>query len=139
MPARPLVFPRRPPAPSPLPASLLPSVHASWAAYFAGVDAGLPPGAAWTPPPTASLQPAFPVASAASGAGAGAAAAAASRDALALSHLIRAYAVRGHEVAQLDPLALKNRPASGVDELDYKTYGFGGWRSGRRRARARKR
>jgi len=143
------------PAPRRPVASLLPcpprspcSVHASWATYFKGVEAGLPPGAAFTPPP--ALQTAFAAPAAAP---AGAVSASAVKERLALAHLIRAYQVRGHEVAVLDPLALRNRPIASVHELDYRDYGFseadldrpfdmtgidglkgflGAWRAGRR-------
>lgn len=54
----------------------------------------------------------------------GASLAGAVREQLSLSHLIRAYQVRGHEVAVLDPLALHNRPVASVPELDYRAYGF---------------
>jgi len=107
------------------------SVHASWAAYFKAVDAGAAPGAAFVPPP--GLQTPIGAApgggaaavAAAGGAGASAPATAAMvHDRLALAHLIRAYAVRGHEVATLDPLGLANRPLASVPELDYTAYGF---------------
>src|SRR6185503_14677310 len=64
--------------------------------------------------------------------GNGAAAAAVPTDAEAFRHaatdtiralqLIRAYRVRGHLEADLDPLGLEQR--SQVPELDYRTYGF---------------
>lgn len=99
------------------------SVHKSWDVYFRNVEAGLPPGAAFVPPP--SVQPGFkatPVSAA--GAASPAAVAQARKETLALTHLIRAYQVRGHEVAVLDPLGLRNRPVASVPELDYRTYGF---------------
>ncbi len=96
-------------------------MHASWAAYFRGVDAGLAPGAAFTPPP--GLQPGFVGAAAPSGASP-AAAERLVKERLGLAHLVRAYQARGHEVANLDVLGLRNRPLSSVPELDYRTYGF---------------
>jgi 2-oxoglutarate dehydrogenase E1 component len=57
-------------------------------------------------------------------AGASAASSVASHERLALVHLIRAYQVRGHEVAILDPLGLRNRSVASVPELDYRQYGF---------------
>ena len=45
-----------------------------------------------------------------------------SDDALALSYLIRAFQVRGHEIADLDPLGLHPRPD--IRELNYEYYGF---------------
>ena len=43
---------------------------------------------------------------------------------LGLVHLVSAYQSRGHEVANLDVLGLRNRPLSSVADLDFKTYGF---------------
>ena len=97
-------------------------MHISWDVYFRNVDAGLPPGAAFTPPP--SLQPGFrPTAVAAPAAAAGSGGGA-TRDAIALVHLIRAYQVRGHEVATLDPLGQRNRAMSSLSELSPTNYGF---------------
>jgi 2-oxoglutarate dehydrogenase complex dehydrogenase (E1) component-like enzyme len=72
------------------------SVHKSWDVYFRQVESGSVPGEAFIPPPT--------------------------NDALGLSYLIRAYQVRGHEAANLDPLGLQERPA--LPELDITMYGF---------------
>ena len=94
------------------------SVHKSWDVYFRNVDAGLPPGAAFTPLP--SVQSLFtPVAASAGPAGAASPADVERgvRERLAITHLIRAFQVRGHEVAPLDPLGLSNRPASHVPEI----------------------
>ncbi|KAE8893378.1 hypothetical protein PF003_g22715 [Phytophthora fragariae] len=54
--------------------------------------------------------------------GGAAASSTAQNDALGLSYLIRAYQVRGHEAANLDPLGLQERPA--LPELDIQMYGF---------------
>ena len=105
-----------PPPPPPRPPHTR-SVHKSWDVYFRNVEAGLPPGAAFAPPP--SLQPGFKATAAPAPASPRAA-----KEALALTHLIRAYQVRGHEVAVLDPLGLRNRPLASVGELDYRVYGF---------------
>ena len=46
-------------------------------------------------------------------------------DSLGISYLIRAYQVRGHENANLDPLGLHTyRDAAAPAELDYKYHGF---------------
>lgn len=46
-------------------------------------------------------------------------------DSLGLSYLINAYQVRGHEIANLDPLGLHGyRSESTPVELDYKHHGF---------------
>ena len=127
---RPSPPPRLPPPPHThlhsVPPSHQPcSVHASWAAYFRGVEAGLAPGAAFTPPP--GLQPGFVGAAAAAPSGAGASPAAMERaikERLGLAHLVRAYQARGHEVANLDVLGLRNRALASVPELDHRTYGF---------------
>jgi 2-oxoglutarate dehydrogenase E1 component len=105
------------------------SVHVSWDVYFRNVDAGLPPGAAFTPPP--SIQSLFtPVAATATGGAASAASAGdierGVRERLALTHLIRAFQVRGHEVATLDPLLMRNRPAESIPELQVRGMGEGG-------------
>jgi 2-oxoglutarate dehydrogenase E1 component len=96
-------------------------VHKSWDVFFRQVDAGRAPGAAFTPPPSVqSISYPLP----GSGAASGASTEKAVSERLALSHLIRAYSVRGHEVAVLDPLALRNRPIAGVKELDFRSHGF---------------
>jgi len=95
------------------------AVHASWDSFFKNVDAGHAPGAAFTPPPGVQS-----FAYAAGGAGPTAAAASSAdlekavMERLALSHLIRAYSVRGHEVAVLDPLNLRNKAIASIPELD---------------------
>ena len=93
------------------------AVHASWNAYFKNVDAGLGPGQAYTPPPT--LQPgvkSVPAAAPAAGAGG------ASYDKIRVMHMLRAFQVRGHEEANLDPLGIAGRDT--VPELDPAHYGF---------------
>jgi 2-oxoglutarate dehydrogenase E1 component len=45
-------------------------------------------------------------------------------DSLAISYLIRAYQVRGHEIANLDPLELHSFRVETPPELDYKHHGF---------------
>ena len=98
-------------------------MHASWAAYFKNVEAGLAPGAAFTPPP--GMQPSFVPTAAPAGAGASPAALEKLvRERIALSHLVRAYQTRGHEVATLEPLGLRNRPIAHVRELGHAAYGF---------------
>lgn len=105
------------------------SVHASWDAFFTNADAGAPPGAAFTPPP--SLQPGnVPVSGAgASGGHAGKGAVASDGAVARLLHLVRSYQVRGHLVADLDPLGGAGPEGQHGDkgvlaELDPATYGF---------------
>lgn len=94
------------------------AVHASWASYFGNVDAGAEPGAAFLAPP--DIQPGV---KAAVRAPAVAASSATSTGVSArLMHLCRAYQVRGHNLASLDPLKLY--VSEDVPELDYRTYGF---------------
>lgn len=95
------------------------SVHKSWDVYFRGIESGAVPGEAFIPPPTiqSGVKPVVSVGSVAA-----AASAADHNDALGLSYLIRAFQVRGHELANLDPLGLQQRPE--LPELDIKQYGF---------------
>jgi len=97
------------------------SVHASWAAYFTNTDKGVPNAFVPAPAPGAAApQFAAPVGGQASGPIVGQ-----SSDSLALSYLIRAYQVRGHELANLDPLGLNAfRSATPPPELDYRYHGF---------------
>lgn len=95
----------------------LDSVHKSWDVYFRQVESGAVPGEAFIPPPTIQ-KGVTPVRSV----GAATAGNADYNDALGLSYLIRAYQVRGHEGANLDPLGLQQRPD--LPELDIKMYGF---------------
>jgi 2-oxoglutarate dehydrogenase E1 component len=105
------------------------SVHASWQAFFANVDKGLPPGLAYTPPPsyTAGIAPTTTTtttahaASAAAPALSGGADAAASMSMRAMQ-LIRTFQVRGHLLAKTDPLGLV--PPIDVPELTKEFYGF---------------
>lgn len=55
-----------------------------------------------------------------------AAGAAVQSDSLGLSYLIQAYQVRGHEIANLDPLGIHafRNPSGSPAELDYKYHGF---------------
>ncbi|RLN71387.1 hypothetical protein BBJ28_00015756, partial [Nothophytophthora sp. Chile5] len=91
------------------------SVHKSWDVYFRQIESGSVPGEAFIPPPTiqAGVTPVRSV---------GGAPSLDQNDALGLSYLIRAYQVRGHEAANLDPLGLQERPD--LPELDIKMYGF---------------
>lgn len=99
------------------------SVHASWAAYFSNLDKGLAASNSFAALPTVggsvgsspqgghlhrrSDNPTM-------------------SDSLGLSYLIRAYQVRGHEVANLDPLGLHTYRSGEEtpEELDYKYHGF---------------
>lgn len=97
------------------------SVHASWAAYFTNVQSGKGSVESFA---------ALPSIAGSLGANSGAAATHASSspvasDSLGLSYLIRSYQVRGHEVANLDPLGIHSfRDPTPPPELDYKYHGF---------------
>ncbi|POM72240.1 Oxoglutarate dehydrogenase (succinyl-transferring), E1 component, partial [Phytophthora palmivora] len=93
------------------------SVHKSWDVYFRQIESGSVPGEAFIPPPTIQ-QGVTPVRSV----GGAVASSTEQNDALGLSYLIRAYQVRGHEAANLDPLGLQERPE--LPDLDIKMYGF---------------
>jgi 2-oxoglutarate dehydrogenase E1 component len=88
------------------------SVEPGWAALFAALSSGALPNAGLSRP---SAQPAA--------APALAEARAATLDSIRALMLIRAYRVRGHLEAQLDPLGL--RVPKSHPELDPATYGFG--------------
>ncbi len=100
------------------------SVDESWREFFSelGDDAAAlnaeRSGPAWAPArrangATAPAAPAQPDAAAVERAAA---------DSIRALNLIRAYRVRGHLEADLDPLGIEQR--SGIAELDYRTYGF---------------
>merc|ERR1712000_130223 len=93
------------------------SVDVSWRFYFENLEDGVPPGAAFEPSPSLSggIQ------------AAAAAPMAANDDAVAMSlraiQLIRAYQVRGHAWAKIDPLELQDRQEQ-PKELTKEYYGF---------------
>jgi len=99
------------------------SVHASWKAVFARVDAGAPPGATFTPPPTlnagASLRAAAVPATEMVGAKE-------ASDSLKVMQLIHAYQNRGHNIADLDPLGIYDADLDGSMPMDLEiaNYGF---------------
>eukprot|EP00948_MAST-09A_sp_MAST-9A-sp1_P000857 g857.t1 len=100
------------------------SVHVSWDAYFKSVESGVDPAQAFTPPPgletstSGRTMGATPLQSTLSSANPNLGAAVRLRD------LVRAYQVRGHEVAQLDPLELSVADTSDKPELNPMNYGF---------------
>ncbi|TMW66879.1 hypothetical protein Poli38472_011995 [Pythium oligandrum] len=94
------------------------SVHKSWDVYFRQVESGAVPGEAFIPPPTIQSG----VTPVVSSRGVATASSVDHNDALGLSYLIRAYQVRGHEAANLDPLGLQQRPE--LPDLNIEMYGF---------------
>ncbi|THH31472.1 hypothetical protein EUX98_g2722 [Antrodiella citrinella] len=96
------------------------SVHASWDAYFSGMDKGLPSAKAFQPPPNLVPYPAGGAPALHAGGGAEL------DDHLKVQLLVRAYQVRGHHVAELDPLGIMHADLSGdhPPELELSRYGF---------------
>lgn len=96
------------------------SVHTSWDVYFRGVESGAAPGMAFQAPPTIQGMTKVPILtgrhappSAVSGGG----------DPRIL-HMARAFQVRGHELADTDPLGFKTPSESAVRELTPEAYGL---------------
>jgi 2-oxoglutarate dehydrogenase E1 component len=98
------------------------SVHASWNAYFSGLDKGLDSDQAFQPPPNLLNMP-VPVGGAPTLHVQGGQDL---TDHLKVQLLVRAYQVRGHHIANLDPLGIldpdlsPDRPV----ELELSHYGF---------------
>lgn len=95
------------------------SVHKSWDAYFNALESGTSTEMSFIPAPGLqsgseeylNLAKSLPTIE--------------QSDSLGLSYLIRAYQVRGHEIANLDPLGLHTfRPANPPKELDITFHGF---------------
>ncbi|KNC81576.1 2-oxoglutarate dehydrogenase, mitochondrial [Sphaeroforma arctica JP610] len=86
------------------------SVHKSWDSFFKSVDAGMDPGSAFAAPPGIVGKKGISAPSSSS-AGAGAAAPG-DKMQLAVQSLVRGFQVRGHNVAQLDPLGIMDADLS---------------------------
>jgi 2-oxoglutarate dehydrogenase E1 component len=97
------------------------SVHTSWHSYFSNVESGLESEHSFVAPPSVSGSVGSQASAPAARAGNQA-----SSDSLGLSYLIRAYQVRGHEIANLDPLGqfAWRDTDSHIKELDYEYHGF---------------
>uniref|UniRef100_A0A6Q2X5Q7 2-oxoglutarate dehydrogenase complex component E1 n=1 Tax=Esox lucius TaxID=8010 RepID=A0A6Q2X5Q7_ESOLU len=86
------------------------SVHKSWDIFFRNANFGAPPGAAYqSPPPLVAPAPGFVDDQLMGGAQPNLEKLV--EDHLAVQSLIRAYQIRGHHVAKLDPLGIK----AGID------------------------
>ncbi|EFA82517.1 2-oxoglutarate dehydrogenase [Heterostelium album PN500] len=100
------------------------SVHKSWASFFQSADFDAPAGEAYMSPPT--LQTSAPTAAQPTAATSTTAGGSANlkqvSESMRLLLLIRAYQVRGHAMANLDPLNLMVRPEP--PELNISKYGF---------------
>ncbi|KAL1923236.1 uncharacterized protein VTP21DRAFT_9612 [Calcarisporiella thermophila] len=98
------------------------SVHLSWQVYFKNMQAGLAPQLAYQPPPNI-----VPVQSAGVQMVPGAQAGSSDViDHLKIQLLVRAYQVRGHHIAKLDPLGLMEADLDPTipPELELSHYGF---------------
>jgi 2-oxoglutarate dehydrogenase E1 component len=105
------------------------SVHLSWQTYFKNVANGAPPGQAYQAPPTiipgSVVTPSSAVVN-------GQAAVSIDRqsddifDHLKVQLLVRAYQMRGHHLAKLDPLGILDADldSSFPQELEIENYGF---------------
>ncbi|CAG8481757.1 10489_t:CDS:2 [Scutellospora calospora] len=91
------------------------SVHLSWQVYFKNIQAGVNPRYAYQPPPT--LVPNGMSISVSPGTYG-------INDHMKVQLLVRAYQVRGHHLAKLDPLGILNADSEFPKELDPIHYGF---------------
>ncbi|TFK38988.1 2-oxoglutarate dehydrogenase complex E1 component mitochondrial precursor [Crucibulum laeve] len=96
------------------------SVHPSWDVYFSGLDRGLTSPQAFQPPPTHLPHPADGAPALHTRGGPEL------DDHLKVQLLVRAYQVRGHHVAELDPLGILDADLADVKppELELSRYGF---------------
>ncbi|SGZ58332.1 CIC11C00000004448 [Sungouiella intermedia] len=99
------------------------SVHVSWNAYFRNLDSGAAPSSAFVAPPTLVPTPA-------GGAGVGFTPGATPHTEDVVTHLkvqllVRAYQVRGHQKARIDPLDISFGDLGKIPkELTLEHYGF---------------
>ncbi|KEI39477.1 uncharacterized protein L969DRAFT_62172 [Mixia osmundae IAM 14324] len=96
------------------------SVHPSWDVYFSGMDQGMHSEEAFKPPPGLISMPAdgAPTLSMSGGPQL--------EDHMKVQLLVRAYQVRGHHIANLDPLGILDADldSKSPPELDLKHYGW---------------
>jgi 2-oxoglutarate dehydrogenase E1 component len=113
------------------------TVHVSWDVYFSGLDKGLPSSEAFQPAPTAIPPPADGAPALYAGAPGAelddhlkvsrpALFVCLFADHLQVQLLVRAYQVRGHHIAELDPLGILDADLADVHppELELSRYGF---------------
>ncbi|KAJ2805295.1 2-oxoglutarate dehydrogenase E1 component [Coemansia guatemalensis] len=102
------------------------SVHASWRAYFKNVDKGLKPGQAFQAAPNLIAATAINPASDAASNLSGLQGSPEIVDHLKVQLMARAYQVRGHHLAKLDPLGIQSPEIGTVSakELSPSYYGF---------------
>ena len=101
------------------------AVHLSWQVYFKNMANGVSPGQAYAPPPTlvpsaSARLPSLPDAVIPSGSSSEII------DHMKIQLLVRAYQVRGHHLANLDPLGIQHADIlnSSPPELSHTYYGF---------------
>jgi len=106
------------------------SVHKSWDAYFKQVESGAVPGSAYVSPPSVSYSGTLQVPVTAVAAPAKVTAEVSEKevgDHLSVQALIRAYQMRGHNIADLDPLGINSADLDNETppELILENYGLG--------------
>ncbi|XP_046392851.1 2-oxoglutarate dehydrogenase, mitochondrial isoform X3 [Ischnura elegans] len=110
------------------------SVHVSWDSFFRSTSAGAAPGQAYSPPPSLAQAPrnTVPISALAPFIGGGHASLTSHVDEkviddhLAVQAIIRSYQIRGHHIAELDPLGISSADLDEKHppELLYTTYKF---------------
>ncbi|BFZ53970.1 2-oxoglutarate dehydrogenase E1 component [Savitreella phatthalungensis] len=98
------------------------SVHVSWQVYFKNMDNGIAPSQAFQPPPTIVPTPSGGIPSIVPGAGLAPGTDVSNH--LKVQLLVRAYQVRGHLKANIDPLNIVDSAKKGARELDLSHYDF---------------
>jgi 2-oxoglutarate dehydrogenase E1 component len=106
------------------------SVHLSWQVYFKNMANGVPPSEAYIPPPTimpsdSARLPDLPGVTLDSPAGMNQSSQQVIEH-MKIQLLVRAYQVRGHHLADLDPLHIQHASIEDLHppELTYQYYGF---------------
>ncbi|GFO12435.1 2-oxoglutarate dehydrogenase, mitochondrial, partial [Plakobranchus ocellatus] len=95
------------------------SVHKSWDAFFRETGKGAPPGRAYVAPPAIRPMSSVPTALPAHAVEQGAPVDEKTiEDHLSVQSIIRAYQIRGHRAAQLDPLGLEDSMAQAAMEKE---------------------
>lgn len=102
------------------------SVHLSWQVYFKNMANGVAPGQAYTPPPTLVPSASARLPSLPDAVIPGATSSSEIIDHMKIQLLVRAYQVRGHHLANLDPLGIQHADIqhSIPPELSHTYYGF---------------
>ena len=98
-------------------------MHKSWQSVFARIDAGMPPGQTFVPPPSINSGATLQAAAVPAG---GTALSGPGDDSAKVLQLIAAYQARGHNVSDLDPLGMYDADLDGSipPDLELSNYGF---------------